>query len=159
MSTLTYTANKSNRENSSMNEVYSKIHKITSRIRESITNGNFESLKFEVWENYHESQQTDCNNYFDEPIDFVNVDNLLLILNSSQLPLNCKPPEIFADPRGFIGLEWISKDNDRLVIVPKKRHSLIYAYSIGNIKEHGEVSIYSGVPKKIIEKIENYFSK
>lgn len=126
------------------------------RIRKSVSNGNFESLQSEIIENFVESLG-DCNdNFFDKPISIDDTKSLIEIL-LYKLPSCCKAPEIFADPRGYIGLEWISERNDRLVIVPKSR-KLIYAFSIGQLREHGEVSIYNGIPKLVTEKIKSHFS-
>lgn len=136
--------------------LYIVIQNTQEKLRKSVTNGDFGAVESEILENYEESLETCESNFFDKPINKNDVKSLLDIL-FFKLSLNCITPKVFADPRGYIGLEWISKQNDRLVIVPKGK-KLIYAFSIGELKEHGEVSIYNGIPRNVIEKIANNFS-
>lgn len=74
------------------------------------------------------------------------------------LPENIVPPEITIELDGHFFFDWMKKKN-HILSVGVLDNSLIYAYILGNNKQHGRLPFYDELPESLAKLLQKYFKQ
>jgi hypothetical protein len=125
--------------------------------KNTLTEGLLDIFESDILDVQKQCSSGGWDGYNAEPISLETAKNLILFYREKISPLNVLNPEISPSSDGFLGLEWISDYQDRILIVPEIE-TIVYASIVRANKNHGEIGIKDELPETIVRMLKKYFS-